>query len=134
MPTNNASNTSGYTTTGATSIVWGTPNQPGLTNGFIVVSIRCNQTGEVVYVQNGMGLNVWRGILFQGYEYDITIVDDITFAYPIPGTYATVYDACKQASLSFMVTFQDASMNRKSEGTRSIRAVWDNLVDSNVIR
>ena len=134
----------GFIQDGPATLLWGTAGilgevtdhnniSQGSLAGYILKSLRSTATTETLYVENGSGMRIWRAILDQGREYELTVVNDTTITPPAVGYRIFINDP--QSGLApavFICTNPDANANRKSEGERVIRGVFDNLIDTPV--
>lgn len=86
MPWPPVAPSTGFISKGVTTIVWGTDGfkQGGLAL-YIVKSVRPAERNEEARVENGTGLTATEILLLDGYDYEITVVDDSTVAPPQGG-------------------------------------------------
>jgi hypothetical protein len=110
----------GFTLNGApTTIVWGTDGTYGST---IVKSIRSSIMMEEIKIENGTGLTVVQILLNDGYEVEITCVDDSAITFPAPGAAITIGNGSSGGDLAMTVVNNNCSSSRKQEGERVISA------------
>lgn len=109
-----------------TTVQWGTD---GIISGYIVKSIRAMDNQEVIYIENGTGLRAVRIQLWQGREWEITLVADSTFIHPSPESAVTLIDPLSGESMTGHTTANAFNASRKVEGERAISVVFDTLIE-----
>ncbi len=84
---------------------------------------------ETIYIENGIGLRATRIGLVQGREMELTVVDDTSFSPPTYNTQLTLTDPLSSAVMVFSVIDNSYNANRKQEGDRVMRVVFDTLIE-----
>lgn len=119
----------GYIAKGVTTIVWGTDGiatQSGAPfNQYIVKSARPAERNEEARVENGTGLTATEILLKDGYDYEITVVDDSTIVPPVGGQIVSLINpllpgnsSAPTAPIPFEVINNSYSIARKQDGER----------------
>ncbi len=111
----------------STTIQWGTDE---LVSTYIVKSMRATDTNEVIYIENGTGLRAVRVQLWQGREWEITLVAETNFNDPTPGSTLTFTDPLSSTVITATPVISNSfNASRKQEGERVITAVFDTLIE-----
>src|SRR5436190_446277 len=112
-----------------TTVQWGTDE---LVSSYIVKSMRAHDDNEVIYIPNGTGLNAIRVQLWQGREWEITLVADSGFSDPTPGQTLTFTDPLSDTVITATPIIGNSyNASRKQEGERVIIARFDTLIEGN---
>lgn len=114
----------GYLAEGLTTIVWGTTGfSQGSLAGYIVKTIRPSQRVEELRVENGVGLTAAEILLLDGYDMEITVVDDTAVVSPpAVGSILSLVTPFQTTLLNFLVVNNSYNAARKQEGERVILA------------
>jgi hypothetical protein len=88
---------SGYSTTGATTLRWGTTGllqSPKRVSGFYVVTnFRQRPIMENIKLTDGFGWTDTRVLLVDGYQWEVTVRDDSGMTAPVEGDTVVITDA-----------------------------------------
>src|SRR5579872_4106256 len=74
------------------ALKWGTDALNPFGSNYIVVSCSPNDKTDVIYIENGIGLETIRVLLAQGRRVNITVIDDSAIVPPHPGTSVSMID------------------------------------------
>ncbi len=89
-------------------------------SGAIVKSIRSSQMIEEIKIENGTGLTAVQIILDDGYEVEMTVVDDSNVAFPQAGELITISNGTSKTDLEMTVVNNNCSNSRKQDGERTL--------------
>ena len=103
------------------TLAWGTD---GIYTSVIVKSIRASQMIEEIKIENGSGLTVTQILINDGDEVEITVEDDRSITWPMPGSPVTLINPQPNGTSGTSELFQVISNNfsgaRKQNGERTI--------------
>ncbi len=85
---------------------------------FIVKSVRSSERIQEFTVENGTGLTATEILLRDGYDYEITVVDDANLTPPTVGQVMTLDDPVTATSFPFLVCNNNYNAARKQDGER----------------
>lgn len=106
---------------GYTTITWGTSwAEAGAFNGYIVVSVRPAQRTESPIIENGSGLTATAVGLNDGYDYEITVVDDTSINAPQAFTTVDIQVPDNASLLTGWVINNSYAAARKQPGERTL--------------
>jgi len=111
----------GFVATGLTTIVWGTD---GFVVGgtalqsYIVKSVRNSQRVEEAKVENGSGLTATEILLVDGYDYEVTVVDQSNVVAPVVGQIVSLQTPFFNAPIQFEVVNNSYNSARKQDNER----------------
>lgn len=112
----------GYIAEGYTTIVWGTDGfafRPGGSGGlYIVKSCRPSERVDAPIIENGSGLTATQILIIDGYDHEITVVDDTTITAPVAGTILTLNTPFFANAQQFLTINSSYNASRKVEGER----------------
>lgn len=109
----------GYLAEGLTTIVWGTTGMSqGFLSGYIVKTIRPSERVEELRVENGVGLTATEILLLDGYDVEVTVVDDTTQIPPASGLVVSLVVPFQTTLLNFIIVNNSYNAARKQEGER----------------
>jgi hypothetical protein len=120
-PTTPVQVSTGFIIEGISTIVWGTDWATigfGGGNYAIVKSIRPAERAEEIRIENGVGLTAIDVLLRDGYDYDVTVVDQFTVSYPVVGTFAAIITPFQSSAVNGIVVSNSYDAARKKEGDR----------------
>ena len=125
-PSSPVQNANGFIIEGVTTIVWGTDWATigfGGGNYAIVKSVRPAERADEIRIENGVGLTATLVLLRDGYDYDVTVVDQYTVTYPIVGTFASILVPFTASPVNGIVvaTAYDATRKREDDRTFTLR-------------
>ncbi len=109
----------GFIAEGYTTITWGTDwaASNGL-NGYIVKNVRDSERNEDIPIPNGTGLTATQIIIKDGYNYEVTVVDDTTIPAPTGGNILSLQYPGINSPFNFICITADYNAARKQEGER----------------
>lgn len=113
----------GFLDYGVTTIRWGTDGTlfAGATS-YIVKSIRCSERIQEIPIENGTGITAVEILLRDGYDYEITVVDDSNITPPEVGDVMALDNPVTGSQADFLVCNNNYNAARKQEGERVILA------------
>lgn len=111
----------GFKSEGYTTIVWGTDfASTDSFSGYIVVSVRPAQRVENPIIENGSGLTATSILLIDGYNYEITVVDDTAVSAPASGSVVSVTVPDNASAVTMWVIDNSYAAARKQPGERTL--------------
>lgn len=108
----------GFLAEGYTTIVWGTDGFAF--SGYIVKSCRPSERIDSPVIENGTGLTATQILIKDGYDHEITVVDDTTINAPVSGTVLTLNTPYFASAQTFLTINSSYNASRKVEGERVI--------------
>ena len=88
-------------------------------NYAIVKSIRPAERVDEILIENGVGLTATLVLLRDGYNYDVTVVDQYTITYPVVGAFASIVVPFTASPVNGIVVAHSYDATRKKEDDRT---------------
>lgn len=128
-PGNAVVNATGFILEGITTIVWGTDYFAQTLGGYAIVkSVRPSERVEEIRIENGVGLTAIDVLLKDGFDYEVTVVDQFIVSYPVVGSTLQLvipFDTNSHVGVCVANAYDAA---RKKEGERIFTMRTFNLI------